>query len=176
METGLHARKIWIFTIRRAGLDCCARDPPLFARIVASQRHYNVHYRGGIFRFRSWILLSGAVDGAARFGSESSREMGRPSDQGAHATFRSANGTNRKNGYRTNTCDESLIAVACHLCNTLPKTACPALFRAVPLLRVQKPSVIVMLRRRGASRGRPVIGGSLKSLAFMRECPKARSG
>jgi hypothetical protein len=49
-------------------------------------------------------------------------------------------------------------------------------FSAVPLLRVQKPSVIVMLRRRGASRGRPVLGGSLKSLAFMRECPKARSG
>ena len=48
-------------------------------------------------------------------------------------------------------------------------------FRAVPLLRVQSPSVIVMLRRRGASRGRPVLGGSLKSLAFMRECPKARS-
>ena len=49
-------------------------------------------------------------------------------------------------------------------------------FCAVPLLRVQGPSVIVMLRRRGASRGRPVLGGSLKSLAFMRECPKARSG
>lgn len=31
------------------------------------------------------------------------------------------------------------------------------------------------LRRRGASRGRPVLGGSLKSLAFMRVCPKARS-
>jgi len=67
---------------------------PLFARIVASQRHYNVHYRGGIFRFRSWILLRGAVDGAARFGSESSRKTGKPSDQGAHAIFRSANGTN----------------------------------------------------------------------------------
>jgi hypothetical protein len=45
----------------------------------------------------------------------------------------------------------------------------------VPLLRVQKSSVIVIGRRRGASRGRPVLGGSLKSLAFMRECPKARS-
>ncbi len=31
------------------------------------------------------------------------------------------------------------------------------------------------LRRRGASRGRPVLGGSLKSLAFMRVCPKTRS-
>ena len=36
-------------------------------------------------------------------------------------------------------------------------------FRAVPLFCVQKSSVIVMLRRRGASQGRPVLGGSLKS-------------
>ena len=74
METGLHARKIWIFTIRRDGLDCCDRDPPLFARIVASQRHYNVHCCCGIFRLQSWILLRGPVDGVARFGSESSRK------------------------------------------------------------------------------------------------------
>jgi hypothetical protein len=57
----------------------------------------------------------------------------------------------------TKACDESPITVACYLCNTLPKTAEHPLFRAVPLLRVQSPSVIVMLRRRGASRGRPVI-------------------
>ena len=85
-------------------------------------------------------------------------------------------GTNRKQSFGTKACDESSITAACYLCNTLPKTACPVPFQAVPLLRVQGPSVIVMLRRRGASRGRPVIGGSLKSLAFLRECPKARSG
>jgi hypothetical protein len=73
-------------------------------------------------------------------------------------------------------CDESSITVACYLCNTLPKTLGLDPLEAVPLLRVQSPSVIVMLRRRGASRGRPVLGGSLKSLAFLRECPKARSG
>src|SRR5689334_9520955 len=39
-------------------------------------------------------------------------------------------------------------------------------FRAVPLLRVQGRSVIVVVRRRGASRSRPVLGRSLKSLAF----------
>ena len=45
---------------------------------------------------------------------------------------------------------------------------------AVPLLRVQESSVIVILRRRGHPEVVP-LGGSLKSLAFMRECPKARS-
>src|SRR5215475_1849589 len=38
--------------------------------------------------------------------------------------------------------------------------------RSVLLLCVQGRSVIVSERRRGASRGRPVLGGSLKSLAF----------
>ena len=73
-------------------------------------------------------------------------------------------------------CDEISIATACYLCNTLLKTDPRAPSEVVPLLRVKGPSVIVMLRRRGASRGRLVLGGSLKSLAFMRECPKARSG
>jgi len=77
---------------------------------------------------------------------------------------------------RTRAWRESSIAAACYLCNTLSKTAGVAPFRAVPLLRVQGPSVIVMLRRRGASRGRPVLGGSLKSLAFLGGSPKARSG
>ena len=86
------------------------------------------------------------------------------------------NGTNRKQRCGTMACDEISITDACYLCNTVPKTRSRRSFGAVPLLRVQKPSVIVMLRRRGASRGRPVLGGSLKSLAFMRECPKARSG
>jgi hypothetical protein len=70
---------------------------------------------------------------------------------------------------------ETSITIACYLCNTLGKRGAARWFEAVPLLRVQKSSVIVIGRRRGASRGRPVLGGSLKSLAFMRECPKARS-
>jgi len=70
---------------------------------------------------------------------------------------------------------ESSITSACYLCNTRRKRRGVGRFRAVPLLRVQTLSVIVILRRRGASRGRPVLGGSIKSLAFMRECPKARS-
>ena len=94
----------------------------------------------------------------------------------AHATICMTNGTIQKHLDKTKACDESPITVACYLCNTRPKTICPTPFRTVPLLRVQSPSVIVMVRRRGASRGRPVLGGSLKSLAFLRECPKARSG
>ena len=76
----------------------------------------------------------------------------------------------------SNACEKSLITLACYLCNTRLKTRCSVAFQAVPLLRVHLPSVIVIERRRGASQGRPVLGGSLKSLAFMRVCPKARSG
>jgi hypothetical protein len=71
-----------------------------------------------------------------------------------------------KNIYRTIACKECSITVACYLCNTIPKTLSLPRFEAVPLLRVQGASVIVSVRRRGASRGRPVLGGSLKSLAF----------
>jgi hypothetical protein len=83
--------------------------------------------------------------------------------------------TIRKYRIETVSCRETSITNACYLCNTLWKTGGLRSLEAVPLLRVQKSSVIVIKRRRGASRGRPVLGGSLKSLAFMRECPKARS-
>ena len=49
-----------------------------------------------------------------------------------------------------------LITLACCLCNTRLKTRWRRGFRAVPLLRVQGRSVIVFVRRRGASRSRPV--------------------
>jgi hypothetical protein len=84
--------------------------------------------------------------------------------------------TIQKSYYKSNTCLEVPIALACYLCNTVLKTVCVKRFEAVPFLCVQTASVIVTVRRRGASRGRPVLGGSLKSLAFLRECPKARSG
>src|SRR5258706_8592994 len=60
---------------------------------------------------------------------------------------------------RTVACGDLSITLACYLCNTHPKTAGPARFCGVPLLRVQGCWVIVSVRRRGASRGRPVIGG-----------------
>jgi hypothetical protein len=64
---------------------------------------------------------------------------------------------------------------ACVLFEQHPsKNALNGLSQAVPLLRVHGPSVIVVTRRRGASRSRPVLGRSLKSLAFTRECPMAR--
>ena len=65
-------------------------------------------------------------------------------------------------------CEKAAITTACFLCNTRRKTRETALHSAVPLLPVQGPSVILTLRRRGASRGRPVLGGSLKFLAFSR--------
>lgn len=67
-----------------------------------------------------------------------------------------SNGTNRKQRYGTKACEVISFKPACYLCNTHPKTGGLPPFEAVPLLRVQKCSVIVMLRRRGASRGRPV--------------------
>ena len=80
-----------------------------------------------------------------------------------------------KNKAKTIAYEKSFETVACYLCNTRQQTRVPSPFRAVPLLPVHFASVIVSVRRRGASRGRPVLGGSLKSLAFMRVCPKARS-
>jgi hypothetical protein len=88
---------------------------------------------------------------------------------------RAPNGAFKKYLIETMAYKESSITTACYLCNTRRKRRGVGRFGAVPLLRVQTLSVIVILRRRGASRGRPVLGGSLKSLAFMRECPKARS-
>jgi hypothetical protein len=79
---------------------------------------------------------------------------------------RAPNGTFKKYLRRTIAYAKSSITVACYLCNTHRKRRGVGRFGAVPLLRVQTLSVIVMLRRRGASRGRPVLGGSLKSLAF----------
>src|SRR6266540_1485799 len=94
---------------------------------------------------------------------------------GAHTDKRVSTGTIQNYRIETMPCRETSITNACYLCNTLRKRGKAGPFEAVPLLRVQKSSVIVIERRRGASRGRPVLGGSLKSLAFMRECPKARS-
>jgi hypothetical protein len=104
------------------------------------------------------------------------REEGKVAKPAVRATIRVPDRAISKHPYGTMTYDEYSITVACYLCNTHPKTVCRVPFRVVPLLRVHGASVIVKLRRRGASRGRPVLGGSLKSLAFMRECPKARSG
>jgi hypothetical protein len=84
----------------------------------------------------------------------------------AFAVQASASGDFSKTYSKTIAYVEILETVACYLCNTHSKTGCLRPFEAVPLLRVQSASVIVNTRRRGASRGRPVIGGSLKSLAF----------
>ena len=112
---------------------------------------------------------------AVRFGANRGRG-GESRHQARSGNDLGANEAIEKYAYKTMACREGAITSACYLCNTHPKTDCRNPSEAVPLLRVQKSSVIVMLRRRGASRGRPALGGSLKSLAFMRECPKARSG
>jgi hypothetical protein len=80
-----------------------------------------------------------------------------------HRHNRESIGTNQKYLTETITCREPSITNACYLCNTLRKRGGGSPFEAVPLLRVQESSVIVITRRRGASRGRPVLGGSLKS-------------
>jgi hypothetical protein len=97
-----------------------------------------------------------AVATVTRFGVARGERGAKPARRGAYATICAPNGINRKQCERTKACEKNAITAACYLCNTLPKTAVRTPSRAVPLLRVQKPSVIVMLRRRGASRGRPV--------------------
>jgi hypothetical protein len=87
----------------------------------------------------------------------------------------SVNGTYSKHRDGTVTYEDRSITVTCYLCNTDPKTARDAASEAVPLLRAQVCSVIVSMRRRGASRGRPVRWfASVPRVE--RECPKARSG
>ena len=81
----------------------------------------------------------------------------------AFAMHSAANGTIPEYLFKTKACSDVLRRSACYLCNTHRKTGCAGPFEAVPLLRVQNASVIVTVRRRGASRGRPVLGGSLKS-------------
>ena len=66
------------------------------------------------------------------------------------------NGVLSKTLFITITYSEIFGSRACYLCNTYPKTDCLHAFEAVPLLRVQSASAIVTVRRRGASRGRPV--------------------
>jgi len=65
-------------------------------------------------------------------------------------------GAIRKLQIKTVACRRIPITRPCYLCNTLWKRGGAGPPEAVPLLRVQKSSVIVMTRRRGASRGRPV--------------------
>jgi len=101
--------------------------------------------------FRAW---SGRFGGSIR--SDSTRGWWKTGPPTACATIFALNGANINMHYKTNSCSESWITSACYLCNTHPKTDRQTPSDAVPLLRVQSPSVIVMQRRRGASRGRPV--------------------
>ena len=71
-------------------------------------------------------------------------------------TIAVSTGSIRKYRIETVSCRETSITNACYLCNTLWKRGGLRSLEAVPLLRVQKSSVIVITRRRGASRGRPV--------------------
>lgn len=72
-----------------------------------------------------------------------------------------SNGTNQKNRFKSISYRKVSITVTCYLCNTRPKTRQMGRFGVVPLLRVQSRSVIVVARRRGASRSRPVSIGRL---------------
>jgi hypothetical protein len=76
----------------------------------------------------------------------------------------------------TSGCAEIRDFASLYLCNICPQKGLRGFRRGCLMLPVRNSSVLIGVRRRGASRGRPVLGGSLKSLAFMRECPKARSG
>lgn len=67
-----------------------------------------------------------------------------------------ANGTAKKISAITICCRRRAITSACYLCNTRRKTHSIGPLRSVLLLCVQGRSVIVIERRRGASRGRPV--------------------
>jgi hypothetical protein len=103
-----------------------------------------------------FIFATDSVACGTRFEAKPAPEKGKRAGRVLTQCTVRPNGTNRKQLYGTKACDESSLTAACYLCNTHPKTGGLPPFEAVPLLRVQKCSVIVMLRRRGASRGRPV--------------------
>lgn len=63
---------------------------------------------------------------------------------------------------------------ACYLCNTSLKTAGTAPFQGGPLLRDYDCWAMVIEATEGGIPRSSRLGVSLKSLAFMRECPKAR--
>jgi hypothetical protein len=58
----------------------------------------------------------------ARFGTSRAATGGQPGGASAHALICAPNGTNQKHLYRTKCYEESVVAVACYLCNTRPKT------------------------------------------------------
>jgi hypothetical protein len=185
-EIAFEPEKIGASAISSSGGRCCGYDLRWTTNPYAShdrtarqrccRRRYDNDAATQIADRLAHHFCRGVVASVGRFGANGNARRGKAGQLAACATICTLNGTNRKPLCGTKACDESSITAACYLCNTLPKTAGLARFPAVPLLCVQKSSVIVMLRRRGASRGRPVLGGSLKSLAFLRECPKARSG
>jgi len=96
------------------------------------------------------------------------REAGKTPPPTASRRDRRPNLVVSKTLNKTNSWSESSITAECYLCNTRLKTRARQRFQAVPLLRVHVRSVIVFVRRRGASRGRPVLGGSLKSTCATR--------
>jgi hypothetical protein len=74
----------------------------------------------------------------------------------AHALVSCLDGTFLESVNNSCSYEEGSITVACYLCNTFLKTARTRRSRVVLLLRVQNCSGMLIVRRRGASRGRPV--------------------
>jgi hypothetical protein len=91
----------------------------------------------------------------ARFGLDATRRGGQAGSDahmlvfGSRGTF--SESTDKSVGY-----EQGSITVACYLCNTFLKTARTGSLCVVLLLRVQNCSGMLIVRRRGASRGRPV--------------------
>lgn len=125
-----------------------ADDPHrAFRSLKGGSRETLLWARMGLWRF---------ADRAPRFDAGRHVGCGKGFGCTAHQRIRGANGTIQKQQVKTCTCRKISITVACYLCNTHWKRGGAGAFEAVPLLLVQESSVIVITRRRGASRGRPV--------------------
>ena len=115
------------------------------------------------------------VDLLVRFGARQAREA----ENGARhlltqQSFRQMR-ANRKSLYKTDTCEESAITIECYLCNTLPKTASNCGLPSRSFIACAGTFGNCDDATEGGIPRSSRLGGSLKSLAFMRECPKARS-
>jgi hypothetical protein len=93
-----------------------------------------------------WLLDSASIQ----------RSAGDKRAADAHALISGLDGTFLESVDNSSGYEGGSITVACYLCNTFLKTARTGRLCVVLLLRVQNCSGMLIVRRRGASRGRPV--------------------
>jgi len=113
-------------------------------------------------------------DGASPIRRESTRSKRKPRLPAACATICALNLRYSKQRDETEATEKAGSRLRVCLCNHISKNGCRDRVRSGSLVACADVFSNCVGATEGASRGRP-LGGSLKSLALKRECPKARS-